>query len=239
MHSLPSKMVLVIIPAFNEEKSIPFVLQDIPKNLVSEVVVVNNNSTDATAQIAQENGATVLFEPQMGYGFACLKGIEYAKTKNPDIIAFLDGDYSDFPSEMPLLLEPILQNQADFVLGSRLKGNLEKGAMPPQAYFGNVLAGFLMKHLFGASYSDLGPFRALKFDKLLALNMQDTTYGWTIEMQLKAHDYGYRIQEVPVSYRKRIGQSKVSGTVMGTIKASYKILGWILGYALFSKRKGI
>jgi glycosyltransferase involved in cell wall biosynthesis len=225
-------MVIVIIPAFNEEQSLAQVLADIPKHLVSEIVVVNNASTDKTAQIAQENGATVLYEAQKGYGFACLKGIAYAKTKSPEIVVFLDGDYSDYPEEMADLLAPILSNKADFVLGSRLKGNLAKGAMPPQAYFGNVLAGFLMKLFYGANYSDLGPFRAIKFQKLCDLNMQDTTYGWTIEMQLKAHNKGYRILEIPVSYRKRIGVSKISGTVLGTLKASYKILGWIIRFGV-------
>lgn len=224
------KKTVLIIPALNEALSIAAVLNDIPKSLVHEIIVVDNGSTDATAQIAQENGATVCSELQKGYGYACLKGMAYAKTLNPDVIVFLDGDYSDYPSELPKLLAPIENESADFVLGSRLKGNLEKGAMPPQAYFGNRLAGFLMKHLYGANFTDLGPFRAIKWEVLEALSMQDKTYGWTIEMQLKAHHMGYKIVEVPVSYRKRIGTSKVSGTISGTIKASYKILKWIFGF---------
>lgn len=224
--------VLVIIPAFNEARSIGLVIGDIPSDLVDEVVVVNNASTDETEANARAAGATVLRESQQGYGFACLRGIAYAKEKQPDVVVFLDGDYSDHPEEMRHLLAPIQSDKADFVIGSRMTGNREPGAMLPQALFGNRLACGLMRLFWGARFTDLGPFRAIRFQDLLALNMQDQTYGWTIEMQIKAVRAGLRYTEIPVSYRKRVGVSKITGTISGTIKASYKILWTIARYAL-------
>ena len=218
--------ILVIIPAYNEEDSIGRVIDDIPEGLVSEVVVVNNGSTDNTVQVAESHGATVVDEPGRGYGQACLRGIEYAKilSKCPDIIVFLDGDYSDYPEEMTALVEPILEQGYDMVIGSRKLGKSEQGAMLPQARFGNALATTLIKWLYGIQFTDLGPFRAIKFEKLLELQMTDTSYGWTVEMQVKAAKSGYRCTEVPVRYRKRIGVSKITGTLSGSFKAGYKIL---------------
>ncbi|MCH8873162.1 glycosyltransferase [candidate division KSB1 bacterium] len=223
--------VLVIIPAFNEEKSIGSVLQDIPASLVSEVVVVNNNSTDDTANVARSHGATVLNEAQKGYGSACLTGINYAKKLKPDLVVFLDGDYSDFPDELPILLDEIAAGR-DLVIGSRMLGNSEPGALLPQARLGNWLAVNLIRLFFGHKFTDLGPFRAIKWEKLIALEMADKNFGWTVEMQIKAVRRGLRISEVPVSYRKRIGVSKVTGTFSGTIKAGSKILFMIFKCAV-------
>ncbi len=224
--------VLVIIPAFNEEESIGRVIKDIPESIVEEVVVVNNCSTDDTEKIAIDCGATVLKEDRKGYGYACLKGIEYAKSKPsgsiPDVIVFLDGDYSDYPNEIESLVSPIIEHGYDMVIGSRTLGNREKGAMLQQAIIGNVVATILIQLFFGTKFTDLGPFRAIKFEKLLDLDMQDKTFGWTVEMQVKAAKRSYRCCEVPVSYRRRIGISKITGTLMGTIKASYMILWTIL-----------
>lgn len=223
---------IVIIPAFNEENSIGNVLKDIPKNMVREIIVVNNNSNDATETNAKAGGATVLKESRKGYGYACLKGIEYAKTMNPkpDIVIFMDADYSDYPEEMNSLIKPIAENNFDMVIGSRTLGKKEKGSMTPQQNFGNWLATRLLKLFYGVKYTDLGPFRAIKFDKLLALGMCDTTYGWTVEMQLKAAKQKMKVCEVPVNYRKRIGFSKISGTVKGTMMAGYKIITTIFKY---------
>ena len=224
----------VIIPAYNEEKSIKQVIKAIPQKLVTEIIVVNNNSSDQTAQVAQLAGATVLFAPEPGYGNACLTGIRYCLAKpepaRPHIIVFVDGDYSDYPEEMPLLVQPILANQADLVIGSRALGNREKGAMLPQQIFGNWLATSLLKLFYGAAFTDLGPFRAIRTRALEQLQMQDRTYGWTVEMQLKAAKLKLRCVEVPVTYRKRIGFSKISGTVKGTFLAGYKIITTIFRY---------
>ena len=216
----------VIIPAFNEENAVANVVNDIPKSVVREVVVVNNNSTDATALNAKKAGATVLTEKNMGYGNACLKGMEHLAKKEvkPDIVVFLDADYSDFPEEMVQLIHPITHQNKDMVIGSRALGNLEKGAMMPQQVFGNWLATFLIQLFYGVKYTDLGPFRAIRYSSLMALNMQDKTYGWTVEMQVKAAKQQFETYEVPVNYRVRIGFSKVSGTVKGTIGAGYKII---------------
>ena len=224
--------ILVIIPAFNEEQSIGKVINNIPKELVSEVVVINNNSTDGTSANAASAGATVINEVRRGYGYACLRGIQYAKDKKdrPDIIVFLDGDYSDYPEEMRALVRPIIKDDLDMVIGSRTTGNSEKGALLPQQVFGNWLAITLIRLLYGMKFTDLGPFRAIKFDKLLQLNMTDTTYGWTVEMQVKAAKEKFKCAEVPVSYRKRIGVSKIAGTLSGSIKAGYKILWTIFKY---------
>ncbi|MFB6271933.1 MAG: glycosyltransferase family 2 protein [Salinibacter sp.] len=219
---------LVIIPAFNEARAIAQVIGDIPEGLADEVVVVNNASTDETEDNARAAGATVIDEPRPGYGYACLRGIEYAKAKQPDVVVFLDGDYSDHPDEMPRLVAPIADDEADFVVGSRIRGDAEPGALLPQAQMGNRLACTLMSQIWGASYTDLGPFRAVRFRDLRALDMQDKTFGWTIEMQIKAVEAGLRVTEVPVSYRRRVGVSKITGTLSGTVKASAKIL-WTIG----------
>lgn len=223
-----SDKIMVIIPAFNEADSIVRVINDIPKQLIFEIVVVDNGSRDGTERKARDAGATVLREDRRGYGFACLRGIDYAKCKpaveKPDILVFLDGDYSDYPQEMGYLIKPILESDYDLVIGSRRLGRRERGSMLPQAVFGNALATALIRIFHGAKFTDLGPFRAIKFDKLLELNMEDKTFGWTAEMQVKAVKMGLKYCEVPVSYRKRIGVSKVTGTFTGTVKAGYKIL---------------
>jgi glycosyltransferase involved in cell wall biosynthesis len=226
-------IIKVIIPAYNEEQSIAKVIADIPKH-VAEVIVVNNNSSDNTLQQALKAGATVLTETQRGYGYACLKGMEYiaANSPLPHILVFLDGDYSDYPEELSKLTAPIIDNNIDMVLGARVAAYRQKNAMTPQQVFGNWLATTLMKLLFGARFTDLGPFRAIKYQKLLQLNMQDKTYGWTVEMQLKAIKQGLSYTEIPVRYKNRIGVSKVSGTIKGTIMAGYKILAWIFKYSL-------
>ncbi len=224
--------ILVIIPAFNEENSVGNVVRDIPAGLVDEVVVVNNNSNDQTAIEAARAGATVLNEPTPGYGRACLRGIAYAQSRQqkPDVVVFLDADYSDYPGEMKALVDPILLDEMDMVIGSRARGTRQRGSMTPQQVFGNWLATTLLYRLYGVRYTDLGPFRAIRFESLLALNMQDKTYGWTVEMQLKAAKQRLRITEVPVSYRKRIGFSKISGTVKGTVLAGYKIITTLFKY---------
>ncbi len=228
--------VLVIIPAFNEAAAIAQVIGDIPEGLVSEVVVVNNASTDETEKNAQRSGATVLHESRRGYGYACLRGLAYASSRNPDVIVFLDGDYSDHPNEMSELVAPIIAGTHDFVIGSRTMGESETGALLLQARWGNRLACLLMRWIWGVRYSDLGPFRAIRYTSLINLNMRDTTFGWTIEMQIKAHLAGLRTTEVPASYRRRVGVSKITGTLMGTLKASAKILGTIFVFAIFSRR---
>ncbi len=226
--------IKVIIPAYNEANSIASVINDIP-DIVDEIIVINNNSTDDTAKNASQAGATVLSESQKGYGYACLKGMEYIAhfdtNQHPDIIVFLDGDYSDYPEELTKIVEPILNDNKDFVIGARVKRLREHGSMTPQQIFGNWLATFLMKLFFDARFTDLGPFRAIKYDKLLALKMEDKTYGWTVEMQLKALKQKLSYTEIPVRYKKRIGISKVSGTVKGSIFAGFKILGWIFKYS--------
>lgn len=224
--------IKVIIPANNEEQSIGLVVGDIPKSLVSEVVVVNNASTDRTAEVAAAAGATVLNEPTPGYGRACLKGIDYltAEDRRPDILVFLDGDYSDYPEEMTEVVAPILNDGADMVIGSRALGQREGGSMTFPQVFGNWLATSLIKLFYRVSFTDLGPFRAIRFDKLLEINMVDKTYGWTVEMQVKAARHKLKSAEVPVNYKKRIGVSKVSGTIKGTILAGYKIIWTIFKY---------
>ncbi len=225
--------IRVIIPAFNEEDSIGKVIKALP-NSVSEIIVVNNNSTDETAVNAQKAGATVLTEEQKGYGYACLKGLDYVATqsKKPNIIVFIDGDYSDYPEELDLVVAPILDNNMDMVIGARKKELREAGSMTFPQIFGNALATFLMRLFFGARFTDLGPFRAIKYEKLRELQMEDKTYGWTVEMQLKAIRKKLTYTEVPVRYKKRIGVSKVSGTVKGAIFAGVKILGWIFKYSI-------
>ena len=225
-------LIKVIIPAYNEQDSIAHVINDIPK-IVDEVIVISNNSTDKTELNAKNAGATVLTETKKGYGYACLKGLDYIskqKTK-PDIIVFLDGDYSDYPEQLREIVDPIINKDIDFVVGARVEKLRENGSMTPQQVFGNWLSTFLMKLFFGAKFSDLGPFRAIKYDKLLALEMEDKTYGWTVEMQLKVLKQKMTYKEIPVKYRNRIGVSKVSGTVKGTIFAGIKILSWIFKYS--------
>jgi glycosyltransferase involved in cell wall biosynthesis len=225
--------IRVIIPAFNEQASIGLVLKDIPE-FAREVIVISNNSTDQTEEVAKKAGATVLKEHRKGYGYACLKGMDYIKDNNleTDIIVFLDGDYSDYPEQMSDVIKPIIDRDYDFVIGARVKHLREQGSMTFPQIFGNWLATFLMKLIYGAKYTDLGPFRAIKYDKLLALNMEDKTYGWTVEMQLKALKIKLKYTEVEVNYRNRIGESKVSGTVKGAFMAGVKILGWIFKYAV-------
>ena len=225
--------IKVIIPAYNEEASISLVIKEIPE-IVSEVIVVNNNSKDSTATVAEKSGATVLTENRMGYGYACLKGMEYlaAQPQKPDIVVFLDGDYSDYPEELTKLVEPIINDNMDLVIGARVKKLREKHAMTPQQIFGNWLATSLMKLFFNAKFTDLGPFRAIKYKTLLSLGMVDKTYGWTVEMQLKILRKKLSYTEIPVKYKQRIGVSKVSGTIKGTIFAAIKILGWIFKYSI-------
>lgn len=227
-----NRIVRVIIPAFNEENGVGQVVNEIPKQLVTEIIVVNNNSNDKTSEVAKAAGATVLDEPKAGYGRACLKGMDYL-TKiqdKTDIVVFLDADHSDYPEEMTMLIQPILDDKVDLVIGSRALGNKERGSMTPQQIFGNWLATRLLKLFYNVTFTDLGPFRAIRYDKLLELNMQDKTYGWTVEMQVKAAKQKMRCTELPVRYRKRIGYSKVSGTVKGTVLAGYKIITTIFKY---------
>ncbi len=227
-----NKNIKVIIPAFNEEASIGKVVAEIP-DFVSEIIVVNNTSSDETAAVAKAAGATVLSETQKGYGYACLKGMDYIaqQAEKPDIIVFLDGDYSDYPEELTKIVAPILEEDIDLVIGARVERLREKGSMTFPQLFGNWLATTLMRLFFRSRFTDLGPFRAIKYPKLLALQMEDKTYGWTVEMQLKALKRKYTYTEVPVRYKNRIGVSKVSGTVKGAVMAGVKILGWIFKYS--------
>jgi glycosyltransferase involved in cell wall biosynthesis len=224
--------IKVIIPAYNEAASIPLVIKDIP-SIVDEIIVISNNSTDNTEVNARNAGATVLVERQKGYGYACLKGMTYiAQQKNkPDIIVFLDGDYSDYPEELTKIVAPIIEDHFDFVVGARVKELREDGSMTVPQIFGNWLATSLMTLFFKSTFTDLGPFRAIKYNKLLDLEMEDKTYGWTIEMQLKALKQKLSYKEIPVNYRNRIGVSKVSGTIKGAIFAGIKILSWIFKYS--------
>lgn len=216
----------VIVPAYNEEESIHLVVRDIPSDFVRDIIVCNNGSTDNTAQKAESAGAIVVDQPVSGYGNACLKGIEFITNKQikPDVVVFLDGDYSDYPEQIRELVKPIVINDVDLVIGSRATGNLQRGSMTPQQLFGNWLATSLIRLIYDYTFTDLGPFRAIKWDKLVELDMQDRDYGWTVEMQVKAAKLNYNCTEIPVNYRKRIGKSKVSGTVKGTILAGHKIL---------------
>ncbi len=223
------KKIAVITPALNEEKTLPKVLGDIPKDLVDEVVVVDNGSTDKTPQIAKEWGATLLFESKKGYGYPCLRGIEYLKGRNPDIVVFLDGNYSDYPTEIIKLITPIIKEDYDLIIGSRVMGHYEKGSLRSPVYFGNLLATTLIRLLYRFKYTDLGPFRAIKFNKLLALDMNDNL-GWTIEMQVKAIKKNYKITEVPVNYRKGTGKSKITGNIKGIIKVGYRIIWTVFKY---------
>lgn len=239
-HRAPFNDVVVVIPALNEQESLPLVLRDLPD--VSRVIVVDNGSTDETAVVAAAEGAHVVSEPRRGYGTACLCGLAEMhrlireQSISPAIVVFIDADYSDHPTELPVVIDPIRQGTADMVIGSRLSGQAEPGAMPPQSIYGNKLACFLMRFLFGVHYTDLGPFRAIRIESLKQLQMCDPNFGWTVEMQIKAARYKLRIAEVPVSYRKRIGVSKISGTLTGTIQAGWKILFLIAKYGLSRTR---
>ncbi|OAQ40834.1 glycosyl hydrolase [Pedobacter psychrophilus] len=227
--NISERNIYVIIPAYNEEKSIAKVINDIPKNLVKEIIVSNNNSKDNTALEAKNAGATVVNASDAGYGNACLKGIEYLKNKvkPQDIIVFIDGDYSDYPEEIKEIIAPIEKNKADLVIGSRALGIKEKGSMTLPQEFGNWLATRLIDLFYKVKFTDLGPFRAITWGNLSVINMQDKTYGWTVEMQIKAAKLNLRCVEVPVKYRKRIGVSKVSGTLKGVVLAGYKII-WMI-----------
>ena len=220
--------IAVVIPACDEEEAIGKVLQDIP-DIAQQIIVVDNGSADRTAEVARCLGACVVGEPRRGYGRACLTGM--AHLDGPDIVVFLDGDYSDYPEDMLAIVRPIIADGADMVIGSRVLGQREKGALLPQARFGNWLATFLIRLLFGVTFTDLGPFRALRYDALMRLEMRDRNFGWTAEMQVKAARLGLRAVEVPVRYRRRIGSSKITGTLSGTLRAGYKILWTIFRYA--------
>ncbi len=222
--------ISVIIPAFNEEKSIGLVIKSLPQKKIKEIIVVNNGSTDRTACVAKEHGARVVDEACLGYGAACLKGI--SELNEPEIVVFLDGDFSDFPEEIESLVNPIINNQADFVLGSRMLLPLSRASLLPQARYGNLLAVFLINLFFRHQFTDLGPFRAIRYKSLKELNMIDKNFGWTVEMQIKAVKNGLCIKEIPVQYRKRIGASKITGTISGTIQAGVKIIFTIFKYLL-------
>ena len=222
--------ISIIIPAYNEESSIGLVLDALPKEKIHEIIVVDNGSTDATARVAQEHGARVVKEPRKGYGSACLKGID--ELDAPDIVVFIDGDFSDFPEEIVLLIRPIETGEKDFVLGSRMILPKSQSALLPQARYGNRLAVFLIKLFFKHEFTDLGPFRAIRYSSLMSIGMKDMDFGWTVEMQIKAVRNGLRIREVPVNYRKRIGISKITGTVLGTFRAGIKIIYTIFKYLL-------
>lgn len=218
----------VIIPALDEEQALPRVLSEIPRPPVRRIVVADNGSSDATARVALEHGAEVVHEPERGYGAACLRALSHLAPDPPEIIVFLDGDYSDHPAELPLLVDPIAANQADLVIGSRARGRRERGALSLQQQVGNAIACRALRSLYGAQYTDLGPFRAIRWETLRSLRMRDRNFGWTVEMQIKAAQQRVRALEVPVSYRPRIGASKVSGTLRGSVGAGVKIL-WLLG----------
>ena len=228
----PRPIIDVIIPAYNEEESIGLVLDEIPKDWVRNIVVANNNSTDKTGEVASNHGAKVVFQPKPGYGNACLKAMEYImkQAEKPDIVVFLDGDHSDYPEQLPEVVKPIIDDKADLVIGSRALGKSESGSLTPQQLFGNWLATRMLKLFYGETFTDLGPFRAIRYTSLLKVNMVDKNYGWTVEMQIKAVKQELRCAEVPVDYRVRIGESKVSGTIKGTIGASYKIILTLFKY---------
>ncbi len=231
---LADKKIAVIIPALNEEEALPKVLEDIPMEIVDEVVVVDNGSTDRTHSIARQWGATLLFEPKKGYGYPCQKGVEYLRGIKPDIVVFLDGNYSDYPGEMTRLISPIVNENYDLVVGSRVTGMCEKGALRLPVRFGNLLATVLIRLMYRFKYTDMGPFRAIKFNRLLELGLNDNL-AWTIEMQVKAIKRKYRVIEVPVSYRKGTGTSKITGDIKGIISVGYRIIFTIFKYAVVKK----
>ncbi|HBL26917.1 MAG TPA: UDP-glucose--dolichyl-phosphate glucosyltransferase [Acidobacteria bacterium] len=222
----------VVIPALNEEASLPLVLAALPRPPVRRIVVADNGSRDATARVAVEGGAVVVPAPRRGYGSACLAGLDHLRRNDPpDLVVFLDADFSDHPEELPRLVAPLLSGEADLVIGSRVLGEREPGALLPQARAGNLVACLLIRLLYGHRYTDLGPFRAARWEALERLGMSDPDFGWTAEMQVKALRHGLRVTEVPVSYRKRVGVSKITGTIVGTFRAGYKILWTVLRYS--------
>lgn len=227
-------LIFVVIPAWNEEQSIGRVIADLPRAYAHRIIVADNNSTDRTAGVARSAGAIVVPAPRQGYGSACLAGLEYIANlpphEQPQIVAFIDGDYSDDPGQLPQIVKPLIDGHADFVIGSRMLKKQPKGALLPQAIFGNRLACFLIRLLFKQTYTDLGPFRAIRWDALCALKMCDANFGWTVEMQIKAAQRKLRIREVAIDYRPRIGTSKISGTIGGSVRAGYKILWTIWRY---------
>lgn len=248
----PRPTVAVVIPVFNERESLPLVLAALPWQRLTRVVVVDNGSTDGSASAARDvveearrrappaprAPLDVVSEPRRGYGRACLAGLAHLRAVGPpDVVAFLDGDFSDHPEELPLLVAPIERGEAELVLGSRVLGRGERGALLPQARAGNALAVFLIRVLTGVRYTDLGPFRAIRWASLERLRMGDEDFGWTCEMQMKAIGAGLAVQEVPVSYRRRVGVSKITGTFSGTLRAGWKILSWILRHAASTRRK--
>ena len=222
--------ISVIIPAYNEESSIGLVLDSLPKDEIHEIIVVDNNSNDNTAVVSKQHGARVVNETRKGYGSACLKGI--SELNSPDVVVFIDGDFSDYPEEIVFLIRPIIDGEADFVIGSRMILAESRKALLPQARYGNRLAVFLIKHLFDYSFTDLGPFRAIRYNSLIEIGMQDTNFGWTVEMQIKSIKNKLRILEIPVKYRERVGVSKITGTISGTFKAGTKIIYTIIKYLL-------
>ena len=228
----------IIIPVYNEEDSLPKVIADLPKELISEIIVVNNASTDDSVRVAVDLGCRVVDEPQRGYGKACLTGIAHLNPQS-GIVVFIDGDHSDHGEALPDLVKPILKEGYDFIIGSRALGNRERHAMTPQAYYGNKLACFLMRLFWGARFTDLGPFRAIRRESLDKLRMQDQDFGWTIEMQIRAVERGLKWKEIPVDYRKRVGRSKISGTIWGTFAAGYKILWTIFKYRFLKRKKKV
>ena len=229
MHIAFSKMIVdVVIPALDEEGAIGKVIAEIPASLVRNIVVADNGSKDRTADVARQAGAVVVREPERGYGAACLKALEFIADDPPDIVVFLDGDYSDYPAELAQIIQPIVDDNAELVIGSRAIGRRQRGSLTPQQQVGNAIACAALRAIFGVRYTDLGPFRAIAWDTLQRLDMRDRNWGWTVEMQIKAAKQKVPYVEVPVSYRARIGQSKVSGTLKGSIAAGTKI-AWLLG----------
>lgn len=233
MADAPTALAIdVVIPALNEEASLPLVLAALPRPPVRRVVVADNGSRDGTAQVAREGGAEVVPAPRPGYGSACLAGLAHLRRDGPpDVVVFVDADFSDHPDELPRLLAPIAAGEADLVIGSRVLGEREPGALLPQARAGNLVACWLIRLLYRHRYTDLGPFRAIRWAALASLGMSDPDFGWTAEMQVKALRRGLRVAEVPVSYRRRVGVSKITGTLSGTLRAGYKILWTVLRHS--------